>query len=238
MAARRQLAHQPAVGGGVAVAPGGGDRQAEDDDAQRALDPLVAGTWTVVVTAVPLQWRCGLRARTRAAPRGARRCARRAPARRAAWPMARAACERHRATNDRDLVAVARDQHLPPGLEEQLDALPGVGDEAGAGAGRLEDPRGRREAVAGHAVAADVEHRRGRAVEGVVVARVDMAEIARRCPGAAGRPSRCRRAGSSRRRQRCAAAEEELLDPRLAVGQPVAEEARGRRRSAGPAAPG
>ena len=34
VAAPHQLAHQAAVGGGVAVAPGGGDRQAENDDLQ------------------------------------------------------------------------------------------------------------------------------------------------------------------------------------------------------------
>ena len=39
------------------------------------------------------------------------------------------------------LFAVRRDQHLAPGLEELLDALPRVGDEAGAGARGLEDAR-------------------------------------------------------------------------------------------------
>ena len=36
-----------------------------------------------------------------------------------------------------DLAAVARDQDLGLWLEEQLDALPGIGDQAAAGACRL-----------------------------------------------------------------------------------------------------
>ena len=64
------------------------------------------------------------------------------------------------------------------GLEEQLDALPRVGDEAGARAGGLEHARRRREAVAGHALAVDVQHGARRAVEGVVVAREHVARVA------------------------------------------------------------
>src|SRR5688500_12022750 len=56
----------------------------------------------------------------------------------------------------RDLEAVPRDEDLALRLEEGLDSLPRVGDEAGARARRLEHARRGREAVARHAVAAHV----------------------------------------------------------------------------------
>src|SRR3546814_15155891 len=55
-----------------------------------------------------------------------------------------------------DVVASCRDQHLAAGFEEQLDALPGIGDAAGAGAGGLEDARPRRDALAPRPVPVDV----------------------------------------------------------------------------------
>lgn len=50
-----------------------------------------------------------------------------------------------------DVPAVSGDQHFFSGLQEELDALPVVGDQAGAGARGLEDAGCRREAVFGHA---------------------------------------------------------------------------------------
>src|SRR3712207_7044767 len=55
-----------------------------------------------------------------------------------------------------DVAAVAGDKHLLVGLEEELDSFPGVGDQAGGGAGGLEHPRRRREADFGHRIAGDV----------------------------------------------------------------------------------
>ena len=40
------------------------------------------------------------------------------------------------------VLAVARHQHFATGGEKHLDAIPGVGDEAGARASNLEQPRG------------------------------------------------------------------------------------------------
>ena len=157
------------------------------------------------------------------------------------WRRARSGVSAARCAGD--LVAVAGDEDLAAGLEEQLDALPGVGDQAGAGAGGLEDAGGRREAVAGHALAADVQHGPRRAVEGVVVARVDVADVVARSAGIGLSPQPLPPSRNASSRQRGGGAEEELLDPRLAVRQAVAEEAEvgreprvGRRR--GGASPG
>ena len=60
-----------------------------------------------------------------------------------------------------DLVRRRGDQDLAAGLEELLDAVPGVGDQAGAGAGGLEDPGRPARSRRRHAVAVDVEHGRG-----------------------------------------------------------------------------
>ena len=77
-----------------------------------------------------------------------------------------------------DVLTVASDKHFFVGLEEQLDAFPSIGDQAGGGARRLEHSRRRREADVRHAVAGNVENREWRAVECVVLAREDVAEVA------------------------------------------------------------
>ena len=59
-----------------------------------------------------------------------------------------------------DVLAVAGDQHLRVGGEELLDPLPRIGDQAGGGAGGLEDPGGGGETDMRHRIARDVEHRK------------------------------------------------------------------------------
>src|SRR5262249_14859073 len=81
----------------------------------------------------------------------------------------------------RHLVTRARDQDFALRLEEQLDAGEVVADNAGARAGGFEHARGRRAAVARHRIAVDVEDQRRSAVERVVIARVDVANIAYIC---------------------------------------------------------
>ena len=44
----------------------------------------------------------------------------------------------------RDFGTVAGDEDFPTGLEKQLNALPGIRDQASTGSGGLEHPRGRR----------------------------------------------------------------------------------------------
>jgi hypothetical protein len=80
--------------------------------------------------------------------------------RRAAWPM-RAARPRSAVRVRRDLLAVAATSTSRPGSRNCSIPLPGVRDETGPAPAGLEHARRRREAVARHAVAADVEHRRG-----------------------------------------------------------------------------
>ena len=60
-----------------------------------------------------------------------------------------------------DFSAIAGHQHLLAGFEEILDALPGVGDQAGPRSGRLEYPGGRREAEAPHEDAQYPDHHEG-----------------------------------------------------------------------------
>src|SRR2546430_180505 len=72
-----------------------------------------------------------------------------------------------------DFLATVGDEQLRARLEKFLDPGPRIGDETSGGAGGLEDARRRREAVAGHALAADVQDRARRAVEGVVIGGVD-----------------------------------------------------------------
>ena len=119
--------------------------------------------------------------------------------------------------------AVLRHQHLGARLQELLDALPGVGDLTGPGAGGLEEARGGRPAVAHHAVAVDVQHRHGRAVQRVVVGGVDVSDVrdVRRHRLVVPAVAAEQEAAVRRRGRR---AEEELVDARLAVGQPVGEE--------------
>src|SRR5690606_14511775 len=69
-----------------------------------------------------------------------------------------------------DLVARVGEQDLDARLEEVLDTLPRVADDARTRAGRLEHPGRRRITVADHAAAVDVEGRQRGAVERVVIA--------------------------------------------------------------------
>src|SRR5690606_14333674 len=81
------------------------------------------------------------------------------------------------AEDARDLLPVLGDEDFFARLEEELEPEPLVGDEAGPGAGGLEDAGGGAEAGAGHGVARDVEHGPGRAVQRVVVSGVDVPEV-------------------------------------------------------------
>src|SRR5690606_20057960 len=65
----------------------------------------------------------------------------------------------------RHLPAVAGDEDFPSRLQELVDPVPGVADDAGPCPRRLEDAGRRREAVAGHALPVDVEDGERRAVE-------------------------------------------------------------------------
>src|SRR4051794_38150770 len=76
--------------------------------------------------------------------------------------------------NRSDFAAICGDKHFGIRFEEFFDAIPLVGDQAGAGAGGLEDARRWREAVARHAVAINVERREPGAEESVVRRRADM----------------------------------------------------------------
>ena len=75
------------------------------------------------------------------------------------------------------VLSIARDKHFLAGPEEQLDALPGVGDQAGRRAPSFEHARRWLKADVGHAVAGDVEHGKRRGIERVVLMRVDVAEM-------------------------------------------------------------
>ena len=159
-----------------------------------------------------------------ATPRGGRRCVRRSTRRRAAWPIS--------AARPGVSVRMASATSVPsratrtslPGVREHLDTLPGVGQQAGAGAGRLEYSRGGRKAGRRHAVAADVQHRQGADVQGVVADRSARAPASSRWPGTLCLPNPSRRAetagpaGPHSRRQ------EKIVDPLLAIGQAVSEE--------------
>ncbi len=65
-------------------------------------------------------------------------------------PISRAPAARQLLHQFGDVAAVSGDQHFFSGFQEELDALPVVGDQAGAGARGLEDAGCRREAVFGH----------------------------------------------------------------------------------------
>src|SRR4051794_15076099 len=75
-------------------------------------------------------------------------------------------------------VAVSGDKYFPFGLQEGLDAFPGIHDQAGPGTASLEHARWRRPTEARHAVAVDVEHQTGAAIERVVIVRRHVSEPA------------------------------------------------------------
>src|SRR3954462_1462084 len=75
-------------------------------------------------------------------------------------------------------MTVRGNQHLASRLQEQIDALPRVGDDARASTGGFEHARRWRESVAHHAVSVHVEHRQWRAIERIVIARVEMPHVA------------------------------------------------------------
>ncbi|EGE59438.1 hypothetical protein RHECNPAF_2190032 [Rhizobium etli CNPAF512] len=121
------------------------------------------------------------------------------------------------------ILAIARNENLLVGLKEQVDALPVIGNEAGAGAGRLEDPRRGRKSGLRHAGTRYVENRHGSDVEGVVVARrhvADVVDIRRhRLVLPAGATEQEFPVPQTRGRL-----QEEALDPGLPVRQAIAEE--------------
>ena len=145
----------------------------------------------------------------RAAPGAARpdRSQRPAQGSATAWPR------RHR--------AVPRNENFLAGNQKHLDTLPGVGQQAGAGAGRLENSRGGRKSCRRHAVAADVQHRQGADVQGVVVAGRHMPQLRH-----VGRTRLVVPAGAAEQKRRVAAdaAARKKSRPALAVRQPVARE--------------
>src|SRR5205823_9116733 len=100
------------------------------------------------------------------------------------------------------------------------DAVPRIGDEAGAGAGYIKNPGCGPVSVTRHAVAADIQYSACRCVEGVVITRIDMTEIGdverqrlvRPAIAAEDKPL-LRQIGCRRK--------EELLDPPLAIRQAI-----------------
>src|SRR4051812_43305638 len=76
-----------------------------------------------------------------------------------------------------DFVTIVREQHFNVRLEELLNALPVIGNEACAGAGRFEDACGWRKAEARHAFAVHVQDGGGGAVKGIMIARVDVPDV-------------------------------------------------------------
>src|SRR6266702_3694500 len=66
-------------------------------------------------------------------------------------------CGRLSAKVCNDVFGIFSDKDFLSRLEEGLDTLPLIGDEAGSGTGCFEDTRGGRESYIGHGVAMDVE---------------------------------------------------------------------------------
>ena len=122
-----------------------------------------------------------------------------------------------------DVFGVAHDEDFAAGFEAVGDARPVVAEQAGAGAGDLEDARGGREAEVGHGRAVDVQHHAGGAVDSVVPVGGDMADVADVGGHALVAPAFAAEqealVGGEFGR-----AQEELLDAGLAVGQAIAEE--------------
>ena len=121
-----------------------------------------------------------------------------------------------------EIGAVADREDLVVGLEEEIDAAPGIGGEAGAGAGRLENAGRGREAGRGYVSAADVVHRARGDVEGVVIRGRNVAE-----DGGIRRYGVLRPAGAAEQEpglgETGGGVEEEGGDAGLTVGQAVAE---------------
>src|SRR3954451_18445792 len=128
-----------------------------------------------------------------------------------------------RAHELRDFGAIARYEHFFVRLEKEIDAFPRIGDEARAGAGRFENARGGRPAVRGHALAADVQHRARRAVERVVIAGEDVADVRDRGRHRLVVPSRAAEEKAAVGKER-GGAQEKLFNARLAIGKPITEE--------------
>src|SRR5205823_13982268 len=120
----------------------------------------------------------------------------------------------------RDSRTVGSHQNLSARLEELADALPRIGDDAGAGAGCLKNPGCGAVSVSRHAVAADIQYRACRCIEGVVITRIDMTEI-----GDVKRQRLVRPAIAAEHkpvlRQIGCPPKEELLDPPLAIRQAI-----------------
>src|SRR5581483_4843293 len=122
----------------------------------------------------------------------------------------------------RHLASVSRDQHLGARLQEMINAVPGVGDEASAGPDRLEHAGRRREAVSCHAVAIDIEGCESGGEESVVLAGSDMARSADVGWHVLRFPTRAAENETSRG-QAARHLDEELLDAPLPIRQAVGE---------------
>src|SRR5438874_12237377 len=75
-----------------------------------------------------------------------------------------------------DCIAALSEEDLAVRLKKRANPLPGVADNASPRSSRFENSSGRGEAITGHALAVDVERRRTRAKEGVMIILSDMAD--------------------------------------------------------------
>ena len=215
MAARGEGPQQRAVGGGVAVAPGRGEAEAET-----TTRAFMRRSSRASARGLPRSSASTSRAAVRVGVLG--QDAPRAPPRRS-----RAARSRRRAprgARPRPAPSRATRTSSPGSRKSSMPSQASVIRQAPAPAASKTRVAGEKPIV-GHAVAGDVQHRERRAVEGVVVARVDVADVAhvRRHRLVVPAVAAEQEAPLGQARGRL---EEELLDPRLAVGQAVAEEAR------------
>src|SRR5688572_16916770 len=76
-----------------------------------------------------------------------------------------------------DIIAARRDEHLRIRFEEHSNSFPMVRNQARACAGRFEDARGWRKPISRHALAVNIQDCAWRAVESIVIARVNMPHI-------------------------------------------------------------
>src|SRR5438270_6764160 len=122
----------------------------------------------------------------------------------------------------RDLLSAMRDQNLFVGLKKLFDAYPCISNQTGRRAGSFENARGWRKAIASHARSRDVQNRAWRAVKGVVIGCVNMAEVSDirwqrfRVPSDAAQQK-------LPIRQLLSGAQKEFFHARLAIGQTMSE---------------
>src|SRR4051812_2158046 len=123
-----------------------------------------------------------------------------------------------------DFVSVVSDQDFFTRLKELVDALPGICDQTSRGACGFEHASGGRKSVAGHAPSRNVQYCARRAVEHIVIGRVNVTEIfyirRQRLCVPADAPQQKLSIG-----QLLSCVQKELLHARFAIRQPVTEEA-------------